>query len=297
MITKKFAMTFLPYDYEGIEKELSEKSSQGWQLVKAGNYYWTFTQGECNEFQYDVTYIPNASEYRSEDTDHQITLDEYCTNAGWERVCNYKKIQIYRNRDPLAVPIDTDEAQKLQMIHKAIKRWMLFPTEMFTLFLAGVLVSVCWTSFKKNDPMTFGLVRSLAFFIVTIVAEMGRIGNYYLWYVRSKKRIAVNGKCCSAKHADKIETIGRGAYFIFLVWDVWLFDIKTIKDFSNMLVIFGVVIFYQIHAVWIRKLCRYIGCPAAVNRIVTIVCSFILSVFCSVWIYIMLIARGFLPAF
>ena len=36
MITKKFMMSFLPYNYEGIEKVLSEKSSQGWQLVKAG---------------------------------------------------------------------------------------------------------------------------------------------------------------------------------------------------------------------------------------------------------------------
>lgn len=29
MMTKKFYMTFLPYDYEGIEKELSKKSSEG----------------------------------------------------------------------------------------------------------------------------------------------------------------------------------------------------------------------------------------------------------------------------
>lgn len=297
MITKKFEMTFLPYDYEGIEKELSEKSSQGWQLVKTGEYYWTFTQGECNEFQYNVTYLPNASEYHSEDTDHQITLDEYCTNAGWERVCNYKKIQIYRNRDPLAVPIDTDEAQKLQMIHKAIKRWMLFPTEMFTLFLAVLLISVCRIFFKRNDPMTFGMVRILVFLIVTIVEEIVRIGNYYFWYVRSKKKIAVNGKCCSTERADKIEKIGTVAYCVFVVWDVLFFQIKTMQGFSDMLLILGGVIFYQIHAVWIRKLCRYIGCPAIVNRIVTIVCSFILSVFCSLWIYIMLIARGFLPMF
>ena len=105
-----------------------EKSSEGWQLVKAGEIFWTFQQGERDKFQYNVTYIPDASEYRSDDTEHQLTLDEYCANAGWERVCNYKKIQIYRNQDPLAIAIDTDEAQKLRMVHLAVKKWLLIPT-------------------------------------------------------------------------------------------------------------------------------------------------------------------------
>lgn len=291
MITKKFLMTFLPYDYEGVEKMLSEKSSQGWQLVKTGNYAWTFTQGECNEFQYNVTYVPNASEYRAEDTDHQITLDEYCTNAGWERVCNYKKMQIYRNRDPLAVPIDTDESQKLQMLHQAIKKWMLLPSGLCSLFLILLAVGVI---VKRNEPLTFPVVKSL--FVLLVIAAYGivEIMNYYVWYFQSKKSISMNGKCCSAKRADLIHTVSEFLLSIFIIGNIFFFDQITVFEVTFFT---GISIFFLIHAAWIKRLCKYVGCPAVANRIITIVGSVILSFYCSVWVCAMLVARGFLPGF
>ena len=295
MITKKFMMTFLPYDYEGIEKMLSEKSAEGWQLVKAGEVYWTFEQGECNEFQYNVTYIPSASEYRAEDTEHQITLDEYCANAGWERVCNYRKIQIYRNPDPLAIPIDTDEAQKLQMVHLAVKKWLLFPTWLFILFFAILFVSVLFTFFNRNDPMTFEVAKIFLCLIVVLVSKGVDIANYYVWYFRSKKSIENTGNCCSTKWADRIQFINMTLFCVFVLWDSIFLEIKTMEDVSDMILIIGIIIFYQLHAAWLKKLCRYIGWPTLVNRIFTIFCALILSFYCSAMVVAMLAARGLLP--
>lgn len=290
MITKKFPMDYLPYDYEGIEKELAQKSSEGWQLVKAGANFWTFVKGECNEFQYNVTYIPDASEYRAEDTEHQNTLDDYCAGAGWERVCIYKKIQIYRNRDPLAVPIDTDEEQRLQMIHQAVKKWLMYPAWLWIAFF-GILI-VCMIG--KNDPMNFQVIRLLGFFIAAIVWKAVDVINYYLWYHESRKSIAVTGKCCLTKRSERIQTINLFVFAVFDVWYVLFFDMKTAEDVFDLLLILMAVIFYPLHAAWIRKLCRYIGCPTAANRVITFAGAVVLSVICSAWINAMLVARGFL---
>lgn len=295
MITKKFMMSFLPYNYEGIEKVLSEKSSQGWQLVKAGELYWTFVQGECNEFQYNVTYVPSASEYRADDTEHQIVLDNYCANAGWERVCNYRKIQIYRNRDPLAVPIDTDEEQKLKMIHLAVKKWLLLPAWILIILFAVLLVSVIFTFFKRNDTMTFEIVKMVLCLMVFLISKGVDVLNYYLWYFKSKKSIATTGKCCSAKRADLIQNINMILLFIFVVWDCFFLDIKTEQDFSEMIFIIIVVVFYRLHVTWIKKLCKYIGWPQMVNRVFTIVLSLVLSIYSGALTWAMLVARGFLP--
>ena len=295
MITKKFIMSFQPYDYEGIEKMLSEKSAEGWQLVKAREFSWTFKQGEINEFQYNVTYIPSASEYRAEDTEHQVTLDEYCANAGWERVCNYRKIQIYRNRDPLAVPIDTDEAQKLQMVHLAVKKWLLFPTWLFILFFTLLFVSAIVTFFNKKDPITFDVAKIFLYLIVILVSKGIDIANYYVWYFKSKKSIENNGKCCSTKWADRIQFINMFLFCVFVLWDSIFIEIKTMEDLSEVILVIGIVIFYKLHAAWIKKLCRYIGWPTFVNRIFTILGALILSIFCSALVVAMLMVRGFLP--
>lgn len=294
MITKKFMMSFLPYDYEGIEKVLSEKSSQGWQLVKAGELYWTFAQGECNEFQYNATYVPSASEYRADDTEHQMVLDDYCANAGWERVCNYRKIQIYRNRDPLAVPIDTDEEQKLQMIHLAVKKWLLFPAWVLILFFVLLLGSVIYTFFKRNDTMTFEIAKIFLFLIVILVSKGVDILNYYLWYFKSKKSIEIAGKCYSTKRADLVQNMNMVFLSIFVVWDYFFLDIRTAQDFSEMIFIIGTVVFYRLHAAWIKKLCKYIGWPTMVNRVFTVVVSLVLSVYSSALTWGVLVARGFL---
>lgn len=281
MITKKFPMTYLPYDYEGIEKELAEKSSEGWQLIKAGTDFWTFVKGECNEFQYNVTYIPEASEYRAEDTEHQSVLDDYCADAGWERVCTYKKIQIYRNRDPLAVPIDTDEGEKLQMVHVAVKKWLLFSEWLWILFFGALLTAVTVVHFQRNDPMTFELVKLFLFLIITFAWKAVSVLNYYLWYYRSKKRISETGKGCSAKWANRIDLISSYMFLIFALGDTILFEVKAREDIYEWLLLTGFAIFYKLHATWIRKLCRYVGWPTAVNWIFTIVVSALLSIYSS----------------
>lgn len=296
MITKKFMMSFLPYDYDGIEKLLSEKSSEGWQLVKAGELFWNFRKGECDEFKYNVTYIPDASEFRAEDTEHQLTLDDYCANAGWERVCNYKKIQIYRNRDLLAVPIDTDEEQKLQMIHLAVKKWLLLPTGIIILFFLVLLACLIFTFFKRNDSMTAELAELFLFPLMMIIFESITIINYYIWFWRSKKSIIRIGKCCSVKGADLIEHLKDIVFAIWIIGNTILPIRQFIQDISEITFYIILVIFYQLHASWIKKLCKKIGWSKTVNYVFTFLGALFLGLFCTGWVWGMLIVRGFLPS-
>ena len=83
--------------------------------------------------------------------------------------------------------------------------------------------------------------------------------------------------------------------FIFVVWDCFFLDIKTEQDFSEMIFIIIVVVFYRLHVTWIKKLCKYIGWPQMVNRVFTIVLSLVLSIYSGALTWAMLVARGFLP--
>ncbi len=165
------------------------------------------------------------------------------------------------------------------MLHQAIKKWMLLPSGLCSLFLILLAVGVV---VKRNEPLTFPVVKSL--FVLLVIAAYGivEIMNYYVWYFQSKKSIAMNGKCCSAKRADLIHTVSEFLLSIFIIGNIFFFDQITVFE---MVFFTGISIFFLIHAAWIKRLCKYVGCPAVANRIITIVGSVILSFYCSVWVW------------
>ena len=51
---KRELMTYLLFDYEGIEEHLEKMASRGWYLETQGNTIWKYREGDPEEVKYAV---------------------------------------------------------------------------------------------------------------------------------------------------------------------------------------------------------------------------------------------------
>ena len=110
------------YDYHQLEQNLTRRAADGWHLEKIGNILWKFRRGQPKDVRYEIIFSPAASAYNSRPTEAEEELAELCAQAGWVRVGALAQIQVFRNDDPNATPLETDEAAKYQNIRRTMLR-------------------------------------------------------------------------------------------------------------------------------------------------------------------------------
>ena len=120
--TKYRLMDAYLYDYPHIEEFLTKQAASGWHLEKIGNLLWKFRRGEPKTVRYEVTYSPAASAYNARPTDEEEDLAALCAQAGWVRVAAAAQLQVFRNDDIHATPLETDENLRLRNIRKTMNR-------------------------------------------------------------------------------------------------------------------------------------------------------------------------------
>lgn len=185
------------YDYQGVEAHLSRMAEKGWRLEKTGNTLWTYRQAEPAKVQYAVTYTHRASQFDPIPSEEQEALSDLCQAAGWAFVCDWNQMQIFAAEDPDPVPLETDEALRLEVIHRTMKKHF-FPGNLILLALALVMVasSICTAVrrplryFSSNSSMFTTLMFTIIVFLVLF-----SLGSYLSWYRRSEKSIAAGGTC------------------------------------------------------------------------------------------------------
>ena len=106
------------FDYAGVEKHLSDMAARGWRLEKTGAMFWKYRRMKPAKVTYAVTYIHNASDLNPQPTQEQQILDEYCQEAGWKKVADWSKMQIFSSEEADPIPIETDEATRLEVIRR-----------------------------------------------------------------------------------------------------------------------------------------------------------------------------------
>lgn len=122
------------YDYLYIEKFLTDQAAQGWHLEQAGGLLWKFRRGEPKRVRYEVTYSSAASAFNSRPTEAEEDLADLCAQAGWVRVATAAQLQVFRNEDPNATPLETDESERLKNIRKTMRKHF-FPQYILMVFL------------------------------------------------------------------------------------------------------------------------------------------------------------------
>ncbi len=190
--------TFQLYDYQRVEKHLSAMAAQGWRLEKAGSTSWKYRRAEPAKVRYAVTYSATASQFDPGPTEEQQSLAELCAAAGWEKVSDCLQMQIFSTEDPAAVPLETDEALRLENIHRCMRRSFI-PANIIILLLMLFIGRDFFQSLVTWD--LYGMLKSNAVLIAgtlclaVVLLQLYTLAAYFLWRRRSRRSVEDGGPC------------------------------------------------------------------------------------------------------
>lgn len=193
--------TFCLYDYRGVEEHLSAMAAQGWRLERAGNTLWKFRRAESAKVRYAVTYSDSVSRFNPGPTEGQQSLAELCAAAGWEKVSDWFQMQIFSTEDENAVSLETDEALRLEGIHRSMKKNFL-PGNLVMLLLFLFLARDFLLALAAGD--LYGMVESNSSLFVGVVTlpavcfQAYILSSYFLWRRRSLRSVEDGGACLPA---------------------------------------------------------------------------------------------------
>ena len=197
-MNKKYILNnFTPLDGDYLARTLEKQARKGWMLCKYGNMLLHFSEAEPQELHYAVTFFPEATEYDPHMSEDQETYIDLCAAQGWTLTATKGPMQIFQTDRTDPVPIETDEAYKLQAIHGAIKKSYLLGRVLLLLSMLLQLVTQ-WQNFQFN---AFSMVSSntsltliTAVLLLTGYLLFETVG-YFIWYYGSKQAVA-EGKPC-----------------------------------------------------------------------------------------------------
>ena len=189
--TKYMIIDALIYDYAYLEEKLTRLAAEGWHLEKVGTMLWKFRRGEPRAVRYAVTYAPSASAFNSRPTEEEEDLTDLCAQAGWVRVANQAQRHVYRNDDPDATPLETDEGERLKNIRRTMFRHF-FPQEFLMIFLFLLQFFMHCNTMTRSPARTLSSVTmvSAPAMSLCVAAVHGILTlNGLLWLSRARRAV------------------------------------------------------------------------------------------------------------
>ena len=213
--TKRLMLMNYNY-YKEIEQKLEHYAKKGLVLEKMGSSLWTFKKTEPQNLKYTVTYFAEGSVFNPHPTDNQQTYFDYAKAAGWDFVCEYNQMQIFCSSLENPPEFETDEKEKLENIHKCMKKSFVV-SQLLMLVVFALNLFLRLNSLKRN-PTDFlssniDLATFLMFFCIILYSSYTLI-NYYMWYNKSKKSVDMGGSII--ENFNKTRRYFDIGYLIFL---------------------------------------------------------------------------------
>ena len=206
---------FLYYDGEGIARHLEKMAAKGWRLEKIGALCWRYGRAEPAGVHYAVTYFPEASEYNPYPTDSQEEFYDYCREAGWDLVTEWDQMQIFSTQRACPIPIETDEAARVRVIHKAMVRRFL-PANLLLLVLLVIQFGIFTRGILQNPAANLSkpsvLLITLALALVGLSVFL-TLAGYLVWYLRARKAAGTGERLTDTEQGFRtltlvVETMG-----------------------------------------------------------------------------------------
>ena len=176
-----------PYLYDVLERKLEKRSEKGWIPDYVGVFLIRYKQCEPKPRRFQIVYDPENVEYEKK-SEYTRGLEDYIEYAGWTKACDYFKQKIYYNEDLDAVPIYTDEKEKLESIKESMVG-LGFLTYLTIIFM-GLFGLMFGSGFiKAIDHITFsGVVFAAAILSWPLYLLVAYI-MYSLWLDKSSKNV------------------------------------------------------------------------------------------------------------
>lgn len=274
--------TLCLYDYRGVEEHLSAMAARGWRLEKAGNTLWKYRRADPANLRYAVTYSDSASQFNPGPTEGQESLEELCAAAGWAKVSDWLQAQIFVTEDPAAVPLETDEALRLENIHRSMRKNFL-PANVIILILGlfmtcssfGTLFVRPLRFFESNARLFSG-----ALFLLVALLEIYTLFHYYGWR-RNSRRSIEDGGTCAPINTKAYQRLNGGALVLVGVICALYLLAELLGGESGLALFYVVYIpLFVLLVVLVRQttvLMRRLKAPKWVNMAATLAVDFILA--------------------
>ena len=266
---------FTFYDRTGICRILEEQAQKGWLLDKVTNYGWRFKRIEPQKIPFAVTYYPKASAYDPHPSEQQQELFEFCAHSGWVLAGTTAQMQVFYNLSENPVPIETDPMLELENIHKSAKKNYL-PAYFLLLFLAvfqiGLQISQLLSfplTYLSQDSVIFNWLCELILFAMCAM----EIGGYFHWY-RKAKPAAENGEFVETRGFRKISLFLLAVVIAALIW---LLCSMSPRMATGMAVILAMLSVVYLVVFWIQGAMKRRGVATKINRTVTLVMTFVIT--------------------
>ncbi|MBR5294729.1 MAG: DUF2812 domain-containing protein, partial [Oscillospiraceae bacterium] len=211
--TKYMVIDAQLYDYAYVEEKLTRLAAEGWHLETVGNMLWKFRRGEPKAVRYAVTFAPSASAFNSRPTEEEEDLTDLCAQAGWVRVAAQAQRHIYRNSDPNATPLETDEAERLKNIRRTMKKHF-FPQEFLLIAIFVMQFFMHYSTMTRSPARTLSspmMISTLAISLFVAAIHAFLALNGHLWLRRARRAV------------DSGEEIPVNRFYRRFRWVVWIF--------------------------------------------------------------------------
>lgn len=192
--------TFNLFDYAGVERHLEKMAAKGWRFDSVTNF-WKFRKTEPAQLKYSVTYIPEASDLDPEPLEKQKDIEAYCEEAGWKKVGSWMQMQIFCTDNPDAVPIETDEELRLDVIRRSMNKNLLFSHGLLLLvFLMNMFTTFetakrNWAEFLSDSHRLWNAGLWMWGILILLID----IAFYLTWMLRAKNAVKAGRSCPEPK--------------------------------------------------------------------------------------------------
>lgn len=270
---------FLYYDGEGIARHLEKMAARGWRLEKIGALSWRYGRAEPARVHYAVTYFPEASEYNPYPTDSQEEFYDYCREAGWDLVTEWDQMQIFSTERACPIPIETDEAARVRVIHKAMMRKFL-PANLLLFVLLGIQLGIFISGILRNPVANLSRPSVLLIALALTLIELSvflTLSGYLVWYLRARKAAETGERLTDTEQGFRTLTVAVAALGLLAVVSAVLSTAGTRAAPWYTLLLTGEAVVFVALVAGMRAYMRRRGVERRRNRNITLAVAAVLS--------------------
>lgn len=260
------------YDRSGIEEHLTQMAEKGWLLEKIGTYLWTYRRIEPKALTFSVCYFPKASQFDPEPSEEQETFYDFCAHTGWVLAASNAQLQVFYNERPRPVPIETDPAEEVETVHRAMKKSFL-PAQLLLLAVVVLNGGMFLSDLVEKPIETLSSPSSLfscLCWIILLVLLVSETVTYFRWHWKAVKA-ARQGEFYGTKGHQKLQMAS-----LLLLFSGLLYYFLSVLSSGSQMTRVLVILMFLIYVPGLFLLVNGIkgglkkrGVSAGVNRVVT----------------------------
>ncbi|WP_315112119.1 DUF2812 domain-containing protein [Clostridium intestinale] len=254
---KNVYFMYEPYECSALEEYFEAMAESGWLIKSINRPFLSFERIEPKKLKFSVDILNKISSYDPEDSDDALDYREYCEAAGWNYVCQDKKIQVFYTEDyNSTIDIQTDEGEKFKSVVKASLG------NVFSYILTVALwVFLIWITLRRGDisyDITSNvMIATLVSVCIGMVIYVSKIISFIIWFFKARKQVKDN-KSMPYNNYKQVKIKNSLSIFHILIW-MGVYCFLLIRDESNYEKGNGVLVILMILAVIISVfVARYI---------------------------------------